>query len=229
MRLSCFLDILEIVIKYLLGKHAFIGKKIRDLNKMIYLLFLSKSKLSSRSDLIGENPQNLFIKLSRAWTFSVINLGIKDWTPSCANLFIDLIHLGYHAVVVPTRDTFKKRIYHLSFKGIESLPQTQIIQSRWHFLMNWVFATNSNLLIPISLQPDVVNLWYFKLRLFDLTEFIVWNIKGLHHQFAKILGSEDLSLWQKLNSFKSVIVNVQIKRCCLAEFYIKVLTSGEIV
>ena len=53
MRLSCFLDILEIVIKYLLGKHAFIGKKIRDLNKMIYLLFLSKSKLSSRSDLLN--------------------------------------------------------------------------------------------------------------------------------------------------------------------------------
>ena len=50
MRLSCFLDILEIVIKYLLGKHAFIGKKIRDLNKMIYLLFLSKSKLSSKSN-----------------------------------------------------------------------------------------------------------------------------------------------------------------------------------
>ena len=31
------------------------------------------------------------------------------------------------------------------------------------------------LLIPISLQPDSVKLWYFKLRLLDLTEFIVWN------------------------------------------------------
>ena len=28
---------------------------------------------------------------------------------------------------------------------------------------NWVFA------ILISLQPDGVNLWYFKLKLFDLT------------------------------------------------------------
>jgi len=26
---------------------------------------------------------------------------------------------------------------------------------------NWVFATNSNLLIPISLQSDDANLWYF--------------------------------------------------------------------
>ena len=29
-------------------------------------------------------------------------------------------------------------------------------------------------------------------------------MKGLHHQDAKILGSEDLSLWQKLNSFKLI-------------------------
>ena len=31
----------------------------------------------------------------------------------------------------------------------------------WRILMKWVFATNSNVLIPISLQPDVVDLWYF--------------------------------------------------------------------
>ena len=41
---------------------------------------------------------------------------------------------------------------------------------------NWVFATNSEFIIPISLEPNVVNLWYFKLILFDLTEFIVRNI-----------------------------------------------------
>ena len=39
----------------------------------------------------------------------------------------------------------------------------------------WVFATTSNLLIPISYQPDGAYLWYFKLRSFDQTEFIVWN------------------------------------------------------
>ena len=31
----------------------------------------------------------------------------------------------------------------------------------------WVFVTNSNFLIPIFVQPDDVNLWYFKVRLFD--------------------------------------------------------------
>ena len=53
---------------------------------------------------------------------------------------------------------------------------------------NWVFTKNSNFLIPISLQPDAVNRWYFKLRLFDLTEFKVWNIKGLRHWVAKIFA-----------------------------------------
>ncbi len=31
---------------------------------------------------------------------------------------------------------------------------------------NWVFSTNTNFRILISLQPDDLNLWYFKLRLF---------------------------------------------------------------
>ena len=32
-------------------------------------------------------------------------------------------------------------------------------------------------LLALSLQLDGVNLWYFKLRLVDLTEFVIWNIK----------------------------------------------------
>ena len=43
-----------------------------------------------------------------------------------------------------------------------------------------------NFLIPISLQPDGINLWYFKLKLLYLTKFIVWNIIGLQNVFAKI-------------------------------------------
>ena len=48
-------------------------------------------------------------------------------------------------------------------------------------------------LIPISLQPDSVNNWYSYLRLFDLTEFIVWNIYGIG------ISIKNQSLWQKLN------------------------------
>ena len=38
---------------------------------------------------------------------------------------------------------------------------------------NWVFVTNSDFIIPLSLESNVVNLLYFKLILFDLKEFIV--------------------------------------------------------
>ena len=43
---------------------------------------------------------------------------------------------------------------------------------------NWVLATKLNFfipMIPMSLQPDGVNLWYFKLDYLILT-IIVWNI-----------------------------------------------------
>ena len=39
------------------------------------------------------------------------------------------------------------------------------------------FAPFSNFLISVSLQPDAVNLWYFKLSFFDLTELIDKGIR----------------------------------------------------
>ena len=61
----------------------------------------------------------------------------------------------------------------ISTKGIDCLRQTQI---------------------PLSLQPDVVNLLYFQLRLFELAELIIWNIKGQQLRAAKIKGLDNLSL-----------------------------------
>ena len=43
-------------------------------------------------------------------------------------------------------------------------------------------------------------IWYFKHRLFDLAEFLVWNIKGLR--------LENQSMWQKLNSFWSCFLKI---------------------
>ena len=52
--------------------------------------------------------------------------------------------------------------------GIKILPRKQIL----------IFATtNSNIIILKSSQCDGLNLRYFKLRLFDRKEFIVYNIK----------------------------------------------------
>jgi len=64
------------------------------------------------------------------------------------------------------------------------------------------FCHNFKFSIPISLKLKGVNLWFFKLRLSNLTEIIVWNIKGLHHQVEKIKGLENMSLWQRLNFLK---------------------------
>ena len=54
--------------------------------------------------------------------------------------------------------------------------------------MNWGFAAKSYFLILISFQPDGVTLRYFKLWIFDLAEFIVWNIKDLRHWVLEIKG-----------------------------------------
>ena len=39
-------------------------------------------------------------------------------------------------------------------------------------------------------KPDGVNFWNIKLKLTDPTEFLVWNIKGIH-SVAKIKGLEN--------------------------------------
>ena len=51
-------------------------------------------------------------------------------------------------------------------------------ESTWTIFMyrSLDLTTHSNFLMPISLQPNIY-LWFFKLRLFDLTECIVWNKK----------------------------------------------------
>ena len=69
---------------------------------------------------------------------------------------------------------------------------TLLIQS------NWVFATNSDFLITISLKPNVVDLRYFKLWIL-LNQ--IWNVKGLQHRVLKILGFKYLILLHRLNSF----------------------------
>ena len=53
---------------------------------------------------------------------------------------------------------------------------------------NWVFATNSDFLILISYEPNVIDLRYFKLWILLDQVILVWNIKGLHHHVAKIWG-----------------------------------------
>ena len=75
---------------------------------------------------------------------------------------------------------------------------------------NWGFATTSNLLLTVSLQPNVVNLWYFKLWIMLDQRIYVWNIKCIRHWVEMIWkGLENLSFWQRLNSFNLTKYTVQ--------------------
>ena len=68
---------------------------------------------------------------------------------------------------------------------------------------NWVFATNSDFLITISLEPNFADLRYFK-PWFLLDQIIwVWNIKGLQLRVLKILRFKYLILFQRLNCFQN--------------------------
>ena len=51
---------------------------------------------------------------------------------------------------------------------------------------NWVFVTNSDFVILISLHSNVGNFRYFKLWIILDQIMLVWNIKGLHNQVEKI-------------------------------------------
>ena len=69
------------------------------------------------------------------------------------------------------------------------------------FQRNWIFVTNSDFLITISLKPNVADLTYFK-QCILLDQIIwVWNIEDLQHRVLKILRFKYLILFQWLNSF----------------------------
>ena len=68
-------------------------------------------------------------------------------------------------VAVIQRITIKRR--HQSFRGL--------YKNRCIAEGNWVFAINSNLVIPIFLQPEG-NLWYFKFRSSYPSNIIDWHI-----------------------------------------------------
>ena len=80
------------------------------------------------------------------------------------------------------------------------MPQTPIFQSR--------YLCNRN--------RKNVNLWHFKLRLFNVTELIVWNSKGLRHRDTKIWvcgkNLDPVYFVGNLSKFQSIIlINVWYK------------------
>ena len=85
------------------------------------------------------------------------NIMIKVWFGTCVpwNIFIRFLNVFSRT---------KNIRINILFADVYDL-KTEYIWEK-----NWVFAENSNFLIPISLKP---NKSYFKIRLFVETEFIV--------------------------------------------------------
>lgn len=54
-----------------------------------------------------------------------------------------------------------------------------------------LYTANQNFLIPITLQLYDVNLFYFKVRLLNMTKFLILNIQGVQHWVSKIYGCEN--------------------------------------
>ena len=108
----------------------------------------------------------------------------------------------------------------------------------WEFFLhkrsqgNWVFATNTNFLIPIYLLPDGGTHWYFKLRWFNLPKLIVL-LKFLRSttlgckdrkQKIRVCGKDLISLDFKLWSFFLILFDPMpilyvIERIIISEFY----------
>ena len=81
--------------------------------------------------------------------------------------------------------------------------------SKMEFKRQNLFATNLELSIPISCYAECKNLWYFKLRFFDLEEFIVWNILG-----STTLGWKDFLSWNTYLFMSFVnLVNCYCSEC----------------
>ena len=86
---------------------------------------------------------------------------------------------------------------------ISILPITQYIsvaklQSRLFQLNRCIRNWNSNRLIPIYLQPDGVNLWYFKFRLYDKLEFIYFEISKVYDNGLQIIEIKESEFVAKI-------------------------------
>ena len=107
------------------------------------------------------------------------NVNIKDW---CAVNFLGLtwylyfLHCSYFHLL---KTQMLPDSQHSNYFSIATCVE---IYKGTEFFHKLKFSD-----ITLSLQPYSIHLWQFKLRIFDLTEFIVWNIKGLHHWVPKYI------------------------------------------
>ena len=111
-----------------------------------------------------------------SWTMAKRLKKLKKNTKYCSNELEKGKFL--YRIIRIIRNIFKKTIFFFSEQTFKKLSVFFYFKNNFteRKVWNWVFVTNVDFLIPIFFLPDGVNLWYFKLKFFQLTEFIVWNI-----------------------------------------------------
>ena len=131
-----------------------------DVEDLWYWRYMQRSKYPIHTSL---KPESDYTKLFRV----PLLMGIAIFTKKVTLEIMQTVPLIYF---IPGRDTCQ---------GDSGGPLWRNVKVVFSLLKNmernWVFATNLIFLILISLQPDGVNLWIFKVRLLDLTEFIIWH------------------------------------------------------
>ena len=131
--------------------------------------------LSMTSTTISDLKSNYFLK-SKLW-MEFFNIKFR-------NCFQDNVRISIHLEKITLQ--------------IRTISKTQGYRN----VASITFRTNFSCNRYVSLQLDVVDLWYFKLRIL-LDPIVLWNIKGVSLH-CKEIRIRNLSLWQNINSFIAI-------------------------
>ena len=136
------------------------------------------------------NPQRIWLKSPKLKTgYRYEN---QFWNPGFTNGFTQFCRYRYFCFEILYY--LVSSYFTIFFESLKS-KSTQIIRPKKG---NSGVSFNDILLKELSLchksqfsntyiSKNGVNLWYFKLWLFDPSEFIVWNIKGLQHWVVELM------------------------------------------
>ena len=77
--------------------------------------------------------------------------------------------------------------------------------------MNWVYGPNSDFLIPISWQTYGLNLWYFKLRLFNLT--CILGLQRYGDEKIRVFGKNLIPFYLLQNEYCNEKFSIKLISC----------------
>ena len=89
---------------------------------------------------------------------------------------------------------------------------------------NWFLASNANFLIPISLEQDCVNQWYFKLWLYFINQNLEY-IKGLLYIRRQRNKDYKIKVWGEYSIINSGSNQVQLYSTAITDYVFRTKTQ----